>query len=112
MRLLGEGGEFRLRQALVLDAQGHREAEAAAIARADRHGTGDLGLARVLLLLLGDEVEGAAEARGVSRGEQVLGRGGAPLSRPPPCLRPGEVGLDPARAGPGGALAPAGLPAG
>jgi uracil-DNA glycosylase family protein len=108
MRLLGEGRELRLRQALVLDAQAHGEAEAAALARPDRHGAGDLRLARVLLLLLGDEVERAAEASGVSGGEQMLGRGGARPARPAHGLRYGQIGLDRAVACLGVPVAPTG----
>src|SRR5260221_14558019 len=107
MRLLGEGNELRLRQALVLDAQAHGEAEAAAIPRPDRHGAGDLRLVRVLLLLLGDEIKGAAEARGVSGGEQMLRRGGARPAPPAHGLRPGQIGLDRAVAGLGVPRAPA-----
>jgi hypothetical protein len=99
VRLLGEGGEVGLRQRLVLDAQLHRNAEAAAVARADRHGAGDLRLRRVALLLLGDVVERAAEAGRVARGEEVLGRGGAGLARPAHFLRHREIGLDGAVAG-------------
>src|SRR5579883_367535 len=66
MRLAGETRELGLRQALVFDLKLDGEAEAAAVARADRHGTGDPRLGRILLLLLGDEIERAAEAGGIA----------------------------------------------
>src|SRR4029077_14525166 len=56
----------------------HREPEPAALARANGDGASDFGFARVLVVMLGDEVESAAEARGIARGEEVLrcGRSG------------------------------------
>src|SRR6185503_19879148 len=86
----------------------HRNAEAAAVARSDRHGAGDLRLRRVALLLLGDVVERAAEAGRVARGEEVLGRGGARLARPAYFRRHREIGLDGAVAGFGMSVTSAG----
>lgn len=51
MRLLYESRKLRLGQALVLDAQLDRDAEAAALARPDRDGAGNRRLGGVLLLL-------------------------------------------------------------
>src|SRR5215831_5482786 len=82
VRFLRERRELGLGQALVLDAQLHRETEPAALARPDRHRARDLRLGGVLLLLLADEVERAAEARGVTRGEEMLRRCGARLAGP------------------------------
>src|SRR5207302_2968720 len=62
VRFPGERGELGLRNAPVLDAHLHREAETASFARADRHGAGDPGLGGVALLLLCHEVERTAEA--------------------------------------------------
>src|SRR6185437_8000012 len=107
MRLLGEGGELGLRQVLVLNAQRDGEAEAAAVARTDRDRAGDLGLARILLLLLGDEIDVAAEAGGVARGEEMLGRRGVGLARPAHRLRHREIGRDHAVARLGMTVAPA-----
>src|ERR1700737_2336925 len=73
---LGQRRQIGLLQALVLDAQLDRYAEAAALTRADRNRAGDLGLGRVLLVLLADEVERAAETGGIARREKMLGRGG------------------------------------
>src|SRR5689334_18022781 len=84
VRLAGERRELGLRQAPVLHAELHREAESAALARTDRDRAGDPRLRGVLLVLLADEVERAAEARGVAGGEQMLGRRGAGLARAAP----------------------------
>src|SRR5690348_4903632 len=65
VRLARERGELGLRQALVLHAELHPQAEAPAVARADRDGAGDPRFRRVLLRPLADEVERAAEARRV-----------------------------------------------
>src|SRR5882762_3765041 len=81
VRLARERGELGLRQALVLHAELHREAEAPAVARADRDGAGDARFRSVLLVPLADEVERAAEAGCVAGGEEVLGRRGAGLPR-------------------------------
>src|SRR5437764_13982680 len=66
VRLAGQSLQLGLGQARVLDAHLDRQAEAPAVARADRHGAGDPGRRRVLLVLLGDEVERAAEAARVA----------------------------------------------
>src|SRR5436190_7161567 len=108
VRLARERGELGLRQALVLDGELHREAEAPAVARADRDRTGDARLGSVLLLALADEVERAAEARRVAGGEEVLGRGRAELSRAAHFLRHREIRLHHAVARLGVAVAPAG----
>src|SRR5260221_5562969 len=81
VRLAGERGELGLRQALVLHAELHRQAEAAAVARADRDRAGDTRLGSVLLLALADEVERAAKAGGVAGGEEGLGRRSARFAR-------------------------------
>ena len=65
VRLRRQGREIRLRKGFVLDVQLDREAEAAALAGPDRHRTLDLRIGRVLAVLLGDEIERAAEAGGV-----------------------------------------------
>src|SRR5262245_63741217 len=93
VRFLGKRVELALWQTPVLDAHLDREAEAAAVARADRYGTGNLRVRRVLLLLFRHEIEGPAEAGGVAGGEQVLRRGGPRLARPTHRLRHREVGL-------------------
>src|SRR5437867_9049502 len=108
VRLARERGELGLRQALVLHAELHREAEAAAVARADRDCAGDARLRGVLLLPLADEVERAAEAGGVAGGEEVLGRRSARLARAAHFLRHREIGLHHAVARLGVAVAPAG----
>jgi transaldolase len=94
VRFPGERGEVGLGQRLVLDAHFHRDAEAAAVARTDRHRAGDLRLGGVALLLLGDVVERAAEARRIAGGEEMLGRGRAGLARPAHFLRHRQIGLD------------------
>src|SRR5260221_7834578 len=81
VRVAGERGELGLRQALVLHAELHREAEAPAFARADRDRADDARLGSVLLRPLADEVERTAEAGGVAGGEEVLGRGRARFAR-------------------------------
>jgi tricarballylate dehydrogenase len=63
---LGQRRQIGLLQALVLDAQLDCDAEAAALTRADRNRAGDLGLGRVLLVLLA--VRAAHEGVGLSRG--------------------------------------------
>src|SRR6266852_1949646 len=108
VRLAGERGELGLRQAPVLHAELHREAEAPAFARADRDRAGDARLGSVLLLALADEVERAAEAGGVAGGEEVLGRRRAGLARPAHLLGHREIGLHHAVARLGVAVAPAG----
>src|SRR5258705_2828020 len=57
MRFTDECSELGLRDALVLHAHLHREAETAAFARTDRNGAGDLGLCAVVLLMLSHEVQ-------------------------------------------------------
>src|SRR5215468_12341133 len=93
MCFLRECRELGLGEALVLDAQLHRETEPAALARADRHRARNLRLGSVLLLLFADEVERAAEARGVTRGEEMLRRGGARLAGPAHLLGHRQIGL-------------------
>ena len=56
VRLLNKTCQVVLRHTFVLDAHFDREPEAAAVARANGNRAGDLGLARILLVLLGDEV--------------------------------------------------------
>src|SRR5882724_10398398 len=93
VRFPDERGELGLCDALVLDAHLHREAETASFARTYRHGAGHLCPGRVLLLLLGDEIERAAEAGRVAGGEQVLGRCRSGLAWPAHFLRYRKVGL-------------------
>src|SRR5207302_2910232 len=81
VRFPGERGELGLRDAPVLDAHLHREAETAAFARADRHSAGDLRVGGVALLLLRHEVERTAEAGRITGSEQMLWRGRARLAR-------------------------------
>jgi hypothetical protein len=66
VRFLGERGEVGLRKSLVGHMQLDGKAEAAAVARADRHIGGDARLAGVLLVLLADIIERAAEAGGIA----------------------------------------------
>src|SRR5882762_7511900 len=108
VRLAGERGELGLRHALVLHAELHGEAEAPAVARADRDGAGDPRLRCVLLVALADEVERAAEAGRVAGGEEVLWRRSARLARAAHLLRHREIGLYHAVARLGVAVAPAG----
>src|SRR5207244_867322 len=75
-------------------AELHREAEAAALERAD----GDLALhahaADGDLLLAGDELAGAAEAGRIAGGEEVLRRGGALATGAAHGLGDGELDVD------------------
>src|SRR5215470_18833348 len=66
MRFPNKSGELCLDDALVLDVYLHREAETAALARTYAHGASHLGLGRVFLLRLGNEIECAAEAGGIA----------------------------------------------
>src|SRR6267143_2237099 len=91
VRLARERGELGLRQALVLHAELHRQAEAPTVARTDRDRAGDARLRGVLLVPLADEVERAAEAGGVAGGEEVFGRRGARLARAAHLLRHREI---------------------
>ena len=81
VRLLDQVRELRLLQALVLDTHHHGKTEAAAIARADRDGAGDLSVGRVLFVLLGNEVNRAAETSGIACGEKMLWRRGSRPAR-------------------------------
>jgi hypothetical protein len=83
MRLFRQSCEIRLRDGLVLDVQLDSEAKAAALARTDRYRTDHLRLGRVLLVLLGNVIERAAEAGRVARGEEMFRRRGAGLPGPP-----------------------------
>ena len=56
VRLLNKTCQVVLRHTFVLDAHFDREPEAAAVARANGNRARNLGLARILLVLLGDEV--------------------------------------------------------
>src|SRR5512132_1215631 len=58
--------QLDLRQALIFHSHLHRESEAAAVARTDRDGAGHLGLGGVLLVLLGNEIDRAAETGGIA----------------------------------------------
>src|SRR3954470_11961212 len=107
VRLVGQRRELRLGHRLVRDGELHREAEADALARADRHGALDARLGGVDLLLLGDEVERAAEARRIAGREQMLGCGRAGLARAAHHLRHRQLDLDRAVRGLGMAVAPA-----
>ena len=62
----------------------------------------------VLLVLLGDIVERAAEAGGVTSSEEMLGRRGPRLSRPAHFLRHRKLNMDHAVVGAGVAVATAG----
>src|SRR6266699_6777012 len=89
-----------------MHAELHREAEAAAVARADRDRAGDPRLRGVLLLALADEIQSPAEARRVAGGEQMLGRRRARLARSAHLLWHREIGLHHAVARLGVAVAP------
>ena len=81
VRLLDQVRELSLLQALVLDTHLHGKTEAAAVARADRDGAGDLSVGRVLFVLLGNEVNRAAETSGIACSEEMLWRRGSRLTR-------------------------------
>src|SRR5260370_4386341 len=100
VRFPHERGELGLRNAFILDAHLHRKPEPAASPRAYRHPAGYLGPRRVFLLLLGDEIERAAEAGCVASGEQVLGGPRSRLPWPAPCFRHRKVALNHTAAGP------------
>jgi hypothetical protein len=63
-----ERGELGLPNALILDAHLYRDPKATGLAHADRYRARYLGLGHVSLLLLGDEIERAAEAGRVASG--------------------------------------------
>jgi hypothetical protein len=94
MRLFRQSCEIRLRDGPVLDVQLDSEAKAAALARTDRYRTDHLRLGRVLLVLLGNVVERAPEAGGVTRGEEMFRRRGARPARSAHSLRHRQVGPD------------------
>jgi hypothetical protein len=71
VRLMGQRRQIDLLQAVVLDAQLDRDAEAAALPRADRNRADDFGLGSVLFVLLTDKVKRAAETRGVAGSEKM-----------------------------------------
>src|SRR4029077_7359529 len=73
VRLARQRGQIGLRQAPILHAHLHCETESAQFARTDRDRTSDARLARVLFLLLADEIERAAETSGIAGGKQMLG---------------------------------------
>src|SRR5689334_16246682 len=108
VRLARERGELGLGQAPVLHVEFHAQAEAPAVARADRDGAGDPRLGGVLLVPLADEVERAPEARRVAGGEQMLGCGRAGFARSAHFFRHREIGLHHAVARLGVAVTPAG----
>src|ERR1700722_9425596 len=88
-----EHGEIGLSNALILDAHLHREPKTTTLADADRCRACYLGRRRVFILLLGDEIERAAEAGRVACGEQVL-RGRPGLGWPAHCFRYRKVSLN------------------
>src|SRR5260370_3606836 len=94
VRFPHERGELGLRNAFILAAPVRRKPEPAASPRAYRHPAGYLGPRRVFLLLLGDEIERAAEAGCVASGEQVLGGRRSGLAWPAHCFRYRKVGLN------------------
>src|SRR5271157_3047663 len=108
VRLVDERLQFALRQARVGDVEHDRKAEAALLARADRDGAFDRRFRRVLLVLLGDVVELAAEAGGVTGGEKMLGRGRARLAGTAHLLRHRQVDVHHSVVGAGMAVAAAG----
>ena len=83
VRLRRESGEFRLREALVLDVDLHGESKSTALARSDADFAGNGGLPRSLVILFSDEVECPAEAGRVAGGEEMFGSGGVRLPGPP-----------------------------
>src|SRR5258708_2335681 len=94
MCLLHEHGEIGLSDALILDTNLHREPKTTALAHADRYRACYLGPRRVFLILLGDEIERAAEAGRVACGEQVLGSRRSGLAWPAHCFRYRKVSLN------------------
>src|SRR5271163_657999 len=107
VRLFRHRLKLRLRQAWVGHVEHDREAEAAFFAWADGDGAFHRRLRRVLFVLLGDEVERAAEAGGVAGGEQMLGRCRARLAGAAHLLRNRQVDVDHAIVGAGMAVAAA-----
>jgi hypothetical protein len=71
VRFPHEHGEIGLSNALILDVHLHREPKTTVLAHADRCRACYLGRRCVFLLLLGDEIERAAEAGGIACVEQV-----------------------------------------
>jgi hypothetical protein len=80
--LLGHDLEILVAEGSVLDAKEDGEGVTTPITLSDRHSALDFGLGGVLVLLLRDEVERAAEARGIACREEVFGGRGARLTRP------------------------------
>src|SRR5262249_379616 len=72
--LLGERGEFGLRQSRIFDAQLYCQSEAASLAWSDRYVGGNARPAGILFMLLADEIERSAETGGVAGGEKMFGR--------------------------------------
>src|SRR4029077_8221523 len=91
VRLLDQVHELHLLQALVLDTHLHGKTEAAAVARADRDGAGDLSVCRVLFVLLGNKVNRAAETSGIACSEKMLWRRGSRLARAAHLLRHRQI---------------------
>src|SRR5438105_1755284 len=100
-------GKLGLLDALVLDEHLHREAEAAAVARADRHSAGDLRPGGITLFLFRHEIERTAEAGGIARGEEMLRRCKPRLAGATQLPGYREVRLDDSIAGLRMAVAPA-----
>src|SRR3984957_9229329 len=91
VRLFRQRLKYRLRQARVGHVEHDRQTEAALLARSDGDGAFHRRFRSVLFVLLGDEVERAAEAGGVAGGEQVLGRPGVRLAGPAHLLRHRQI---------------------
>src|SRR5262249_34960619 len=78
----GECIEVRLKETFVLDMKSYGETEPTAFARADAYVGRNLCMAGVLCLLLGDVMEGAPKAGGISSRKKMLRRGRVWFSRP------------------------------
>src|SRR5579862_684630 len=89
-----KGGEIGLSDAFILDAHLYRDAKATGLAHADGYRACYLGRRRVFLLLLGDEIERAAEAGRIACGEKVLGSRRSRLTWPAHCFRHRKVSLN------------------
>src|SRR5258706_380299 len=94
VRFAHEPLELRLLDAPLFDLHAHGDAEAAAFAWASRDRTGDFGPGCIALVLLRDVVERAAEARGITGREEVLGRRRVGPAGPAHLLRHRQIRLD------------------
>ena len=109
VRLLDERLEFGCRERTVDDRHLDGEFKPAGFARTYRNGASHRGARRILLVVLGDEVERAAETGGVAGREQMLGRCRAGLAGTAHLLANGQVDADASVGRLAMAVAPAGV---